>query len=67
MLVPEIDGVKYSVVFFVKASEVQYQFISFKTNVILYYFINLLLKIFPNIDKLTIKKFNFFFLKKISK
>ena len=39
----------------------------FKTNVILYYFINLLLKIFPNIDKLTIKKFNFFFLKKISK
>jgi hypothetical protein len=35
MLFPEIDGVKYSVVFFVKASEVQYQFISFKINVIL--------------------------------
>ena len=36
----------------------------FKTNAILFFFINLLLKIFPSIDKVTINKFNFFFLKK---
>jgi len=36
----------------------------FKTNKVLFHFINLLLKIFPNIDKATNNKFNFFFLKK---
>jgi nitrogen regulatory protein PII-like uncharacterized protein len=36
----------------------------FKTNKILFRFINLLLKIFPNFDMLTNNKFNFFLLKK---
>jgi hypothetical protein len=38
MLLPEMDGVKYSVVFLVNAKDVQYQFISFNNTVILVIF-----------------------------